>query len=100
MTMPHLENCRHSPDGWCLDCVKELWDSHQTVANESIDHSGEAFLLREALKSARTAARSNGVTTRRFAAWCGVSPTQLSEWTADLPDCEPDLIDTSETLWF
>jgi hypothetical protein len=21
MTMPHLMNCSHSPDGWCLDCV-------------------------------------------------------------------------------
>jgi hypothetical protein len=25
MTMPHLMNCRHSEDGWCLDCVKEQW---------------------------------------------------------------------------
>ncbi len=24
MTMPHLMNCPHSPDGWCLDCVKEM----------------------------------------------------------------------------
>ncbi len=26
MTMPHLMNCSHSEDGWCLDCVKKLWD--------------------------------------------------------------------------
>jgi len=26
MTMPHLMNCLHSEDGWCLDCVKELWE--------------------------------------------------------------------------
>lgn len=26
MTMPHLENCVHSDDGWCLDCVKKLHD--------------------------------------------------------------------------
>lgn len=25
MTMPHLMNCQHSYDGWCLACVKELW---------------------------------------------------------------------------
>lgn len=25
MTMPHLENCRHSESGWCLDCVKAQW---------------------------------------------------------------------------
>jgi hypothetical protein len=24
MTMPHLMNCGHSDDGWCLDCVKAL----------------------------------------------------------------------------
>lgn len=24
MTMPHLENCIHKDDGWCLDCIKEL----------------------------------------------------------------------------
>lgn len=26
MTMPHLSNCQHSSDGWCLDCVKALHD--------------------------------------------------------------------------
>lgn len=24
MTMPHLQNCPHVPDGWCLTCVGEL----------------------------------------------------------------------------
>lgn len=24
MTMPHLQNCPHSPDGWCLECVGKL----------------------------------------------------------------------------
>lgn len=28
MTMPHLENCLHHPDGWCLDCVK---DQHEEM---------------------------------------------------------------------
>lgn len=31
MTMPHLMNCPHSEDGWCLDCVKELWDEGKTI---------------------------------------------------------------------
>jgi len=22
MTMPHLSNCPHDGDGWCIDCVK------------------------------------------------------------------------------
>ena len=25
--MPHLMNCAHDPEGWCLDCVKELAES-------------------------------------------------------------------------
>ena len=32
MTMPHLVNCPHSEDGWCLNCVKELWEQGATVA--------------------------------------------------------------------
>ncbi len=24
MTMPHLQNCDHSENGWCLDCVRKL----------------------------------------------------------------------------
>ena len=36
MTMPHLMNCRHSPDGWCLDCVKELWDEKDFYENGDI----------------------------------------------------------------
>ena len=24
MTVPHLMNCPHSDDGWCLDCVAAL----------------------------------------------------------------------------
>lgn len=28
MTMPHLENCHHSPDSWCLDCVKKLGEEN------------------------------------------------------------------------
>lgn len=93
MTMPHLMNCDHSDDGWCLACVKDLWQSHQGIANESIDHGTDAFILREAIQSARIAARSNGITTRQFAAWCGVSPTQLSRWTDNTPLGEPDFID-------
>lgn len=26
MTMPHLMNCDHSADSWCLDCVKEMYE--------------------------------------------------------------------------
>lgn len=26
MTMPKYMNCQHSPDGWCLECVKNIHD--------------------------------------------------------------------------
>ena len=31
MTMPHLENCEHSSDGWCLDCVKQMHARIETL---------------------------------------------------------------------
>lgn len=35
MTMPHLMNCSHSEDGWCLECVKALHDDFETAESES-----------------------------------------------------------------
>ena len=29
MTMPHLMNCPHSEDGWCLACVKTMHEEHE-----------------------------------------------------------------------
>jgi hypothetical protein len=26
MTMPHLMNCDHDEEGWCLSCVKQMHD--------------------------------------------------------------------------
>ena len=31
MTMPHLQNCPHQGDGWCLACVKELHDKSERL---------------------------------------------------------------------
>lgn len=84
MTMPHLMNCDHSDDGWCLDCVKALHDEKEAI--------------RTALDKARGQARADGVTTRLFAQWCGVSPTQLCKWTGKLPLAPPDFIETDETI--
>lgn len=36
MTMPHLMNCPHSDEGWCLACVKEMGD-RLIVAFKDID---------------------------------------------------------------
>lgn len=37
MTMPHLMNCSHSGDGWCLECVKEMHDEY-TVKMMQVQH--------------------------------------------------------------
>ena len=39
MTMPHLMNCDHSEDGWCLDCVKALWDKQQATDLPLFQHT-------------------------------------------------------------
>lgn len=56
MTVPHLMNCPHSDDGWCLDCVAEL--------------GNENWRLREALGEIDCAIASAGahdVTAREWA---------------------------------
>lgn len=37
MTMPHLMNCSHSEDGWCLDCVKALWEERRCDIRPAVD---------------------------------------------------------------
>lgn len=34
MTMPHLMNCGHSPDSWCLDCVRDMHDELEEAQAE------------------------------------------------------------------
>ena len=44
MTMPHLMNCEHSSDGWCLDCVKQMHDRIEALeftANMLYDINGD-----------------------------------------------------------
>ena len=35
MTMPHQMNCTHSGDGWCLDCVGDLWEEREKYRHEA-----------------------------------------------------------------
>jgi len=35
MTMPHLMNCDHSDEGWCLDCVKQMHDELERERDEA-----------------------------------------------------------------
>jgi DNA repair ATPase RecN len=34
MTVPHLMNCSHSTDGWCLDCVVALGNENWSLREE------------------------------------------------------------------
>lgn len=49
--------------------------------------------LREALKQARHFANGHHYTMREFAAIIGITPTQLSAWTDEIPNREPDFKD-------
>jgi hypothetical protein len=44
MTMPHLMNCQHTGCGWCLDCVKDLW-------NEAANANAEEARMYNAIKT-------------------------------------------------
>lgn len=35
MTMPHLMNCDHTGEGWCLACVKKLWEELEALRDKS-----------------------------------------------------------------
>ena len=49
--------------------------------------------LCEALKRARELARKDCLSMREFAREIGVTPTQLSAWTDEIPNREPDFKD-------
>ena len=53
----------------------------------------ENAALKEALKKARLLAQRNGYTMREFAGQIGITPTQLSKWTDEVPTREPDFKD-------
>ena len=49
--------------------------------------------LREVVKQARRFAADNHYTMREFAEYIGITPTQLSTWTDEIPNREPDFKD-------
>lgn len=46
MTMPHLMNCSHGDEGWCLECVNELHGKHEQLTQTlpKINHGERAVL--------------------------------------------------------
>lgn len=67
-------------------CIREL-------KNEIVELLIERIRLREALKQARRFASDNHYTMREFAEYLGITPTQLSAWTDEIPNREPDFKD-------
>lgn len=43
MTMPHLENCLHCEDGWCLECVKRLGEENTDLRLAILEASRITF---------------------------------------------------------
>ena len=48
--MPHLHNCPHDPNGWCLTCVGNLYQQKQNLQNAKRsfidqDSSGHWYLV-------------------------------------------------------
>ena len=54
----------------------------------------EHFELKQALAKCREACRSKAITTRQFAAMCGITPTLLCQWTSPSMEelGEPDFL--------
>ena len=79
MTMPHLMNCEHIEDGWCLDCVGEQYKELKTLRARTIDYmplhsTGLAmpmFMLNE-----EQAQRNHGQSLKRLAERGGLSPSE------------------------
>lgn len=77
---------------WHSDYEQACKDRQQLIA---ICDTKEAEIraLRRAITNARNFAHNNGWTMRTFARLIGVSATQLSAWTDEIPSREPDFKD-------
>lgn len=76
-----------------LEVVEETAKMLVAEREDTVLLESEIRSLREALKRARLLAQRNGYTMREFAAIIGITATQLSAWTDEVPDREPDFKD-------
>lgn len=96
------EEC-HAADGYSGSLLRPQVTNSCPCCNENtrllaaatariaeLEREIEALCL--SVKRLRLHGQMNGCTTRRFAELAGVTPTQISEWTADPIDTPPDLI--------
>lgn len=116
MTMPHLMNCNHDDEGWCLGCVKQMhaeleesridagrWEMNLQACGQRLNVHTDCVVtaldklmsdyrrLIAAMKHLREHQRGV-ITTRALAEMLGVSPTQLCDWTALPTDAPPDIV--------
>jgi hypothetical protein len=77
MTMPHLMNCDHSEDGWCLECVRKLWEQKNPItAGPAVE--GWSYRLNGVFIGFDTD-RAFWVSARKFAGKGEVVATTLTE---------------------
>ena len=66
-----------------------VWNTEQQIVQLEIENRS----LREALRQARRFASDNHYTMREFAEYIGITAAQLSAWTDEIPNREPDFKD-------
>lgn len=49
MTMPHLANCAHTGEGWCLECVRNLHDEKERWRHTALFYGEQLRQLHGAL---------------------------------------------------
>jgi hypothetical protein len=82
MTMPHLMNCGHSEDGWCLMCVHEL-NARLEMTNEQAVRLAEDLTRLKAKKC--TCDDSTGWTKIRCCNLCGMThKSETMSWHINL----------------
>lgn len=66
-----------------------VWNTEQQIVKLEIENKN----LRAALRQARWIALASGVTMREFSKNLGITASQLSAWTDEVPNREPDFKD-------
>lgn len=64
MTMPHLMNCGHSDEGWCLDCVKAMHDETGMTLRDYFAAKAMQGMAPDIDRMANECARECGITYR------------------------------------
>lgn len=68
---------------------RAVWNTEQQIVRLEIENKN----LREALRQARQLFSNQGYTMRYFAQCIGITAAQLSAWTDEIPNREPDFKD-------